>query len=201
MFLNVDARLSGGVDSLAIEVVGGNDGVGLVLGGDVVDVGEDAFMSGVVGEIVAEMRRLVVCHILPADAHAVSVVVHEGWHTNGGGLIGGEYLQGAAVGWVPKNHFLSPVTEDVARKIRCVLGAIASGCAVVRHRVGSCDIDRIAAGGGVVSDVVAIEQFVVNVVSPINAEIHGWFLGTSRFTRLAIVRVLVAGAWVESSVS
>ena len=157
-------------------------------------------MSGVVGEIVAEMRRLVVCHILPTDAHAVCVVVHEGWHTNGGGLIGGEYLQGAVVGWVPKNHFLAPVTEDVARKIRRVLGAIASGSAVVCHRVGSCDIDSRAACGGVVGDVVAIEQFVINVVSPINAEVHGWFLGTSRFTRLAIVRILVAIGCVVATV-
>ena len=201
MLLDVDARQSGSVDSTAIEVVSGNDGVRLILRWDVVDVGENAFVSGVVGEVVTKMRWLVVGYILPADAHAVCVVVHEGWHTDVGGLVGGEYLQGAVVGWVPKNHFLAPVTEDVARKIWSVLGAVACGSAVVRHCFAFCDIDIGTTVGGVVADIVAIEQFVIDVVSPLDAEVHGWFLGTCRLTRLAIVRVLVAIGCVESSVS
>jgi len=82
MLLDVDAWLDGIGNATTFEVKKVCDGIGLVLCGYVVDGRELSFLVDIVGKVVAQVRRLVVGYILPADAHAINVVVHEGWYTD-----------------------------------------------------------------------------------------------------------------------
>ena len=71
------------------------------------------------------MWRLVVCGVLPCYAHTVGMVVHQGRHAVDGRDVGCEDIYRAAVGRVPEEYFLAPVTEEVGLQIRGFLGAIA----------------------------------------------------------------------------
>ena len=74
-----------------------------------------------IGQIVAEMRRLVVRHVLPCHAHAVEVIVHEGWCCIAGLYVGCEDIECRRIGAVPEDKFFTPVTEEVGYNVRCGL--------------------------------------------------------------------------------
>jgi len=54
-----------------------------------------------IGQIVAQMRWLVIGRILPADAETVDVVVHQCGHSIGRGDVGGEDVQMGSITGVP----------------------------------------------------------------------------------------------------
>ena len=66
-----------------------------------------------VGQIEAEVRRLVVGRVLPGHAHAVGVVVHQRRHAVVCGDVGGEDVQRAAGAGIPEDELLAPVAEQV----------------------------------------------------------------------------------------
>ena len=78
-----------------------------------------------VGQIVAEVGRLVVGCVLPADAEAVDVVVHQRGYGIGRGDVGGEDVQMGCIACIPEDDFFTPVTEEVGCEVRCVLCAVA----------------------------------------------------------------------------
>ena len=60
-------------------------------------------MAYSVGQIVAEMRGLVVGGILPTDGETVDVVVHQRWYGIGRGDVGGEDVQVGGIAAIPKD--------------------------------------------------------------------------------------------------
>lgn len=60
-------------------------------------------MAYSVGQIVAEMRGLVVGGILPTDGETVDVVVHQRWYGIGCGDVGGEDVQVGGIAAIPKD--------------------------------------------------------------------------------------------------
>lgn len=64
-----------------------------------------------VSDVVSQVGRLVIGHVLPGDAHAVDVVVHEGGYSVPGGGCGGEEYQTGGIAPVPQNDFFSPIAE------------------------------------------------------------------------------------------
>ena len=77
------------------------------------------------GQIVAEVRGLVVAHVLPCHCHTVGVVVHEGGDTVGSGTVGGEDVEMRGIGDIPEDKLLAPVAHEVSLKIRSGLGPVA----------------------------------------------------------------------------
>ena len=64
-----------------------------------------------VSDVVSQVGWLVIGYVLPGDAHAVDVVVHEGGYAVLGGGCGGEEHQCGGVALVPQNDFFPPITE------------------------------------------------------------------------------------------
>ena len=71
------------------------------------------------------MRRLVVGRVLPTDAHAVSMVVHQRRYPVPRLRSGGVDIQCSIILSAPQYEFLTPVTEDVSRETGCRFRAVA----------------------------------------------------------------------------
>ena len=125
-----------------------------------------------VGEEVAEVWRLVVGYVLPGDAHAVGVVVHEGGHAEIGGFGGGEDIQRGCIGGVPENDFLTPVAKDVGLQVGRGLRSVAGRRTAVVVGVLALDVET----GGTVAvplvDFCAVEELVLQVAVPVDAEVE-----------------------------
>ncbi len=128
----------------------------------------------VVGEVIPQMRRLVVSHVLPRHAHAVHVVVHEGGHAVTGGICRGVDVDGATVGEAPQNQFLAPVAKEVGGEAGSGFGAVAGG----RSAEGAQGVAPEAeTHDGCLAlfplgDLDVVEQFLLGVAIPEDAEIH-----------------------------
>ena len=87
-----------------------------------------------VGQIIAQMGRLIVAHILPRNAHTVSMVVHQGWNT----IFGCRYrrinVQRSIVCGATEYHFLPPVTKDIRYQTWSCFRSIARSRAVQRGK-------------------------------------------------------------------
>lgn len=64
-----------------------------------------------VSDVVSQVGRLVIGHVLPGDAHAVDVVVHEGGYSVLGGGCGGKEYQTGGIAPVPQYDFFSPIAK------------------------------------------------------------------------------------------
>ena len=78
-------------------------------------------------QVVAQMWRLVVGCVLPTDAEAVDVVVHQRGYGIGRGDVGGEDVQVGCIACIPEDDFFTPVTEEVGLQAWCGLGPVARG--------------------------------------------------------------------------
>lgn len=67
----------------------------------------------IVGKIISQMWRLVVGCVLPADPHAVDMVVHECGHTVGRWNLCAVDIERASVSGIPHYYLLTPVAEEV----------------------------------------------------------------------------------------
>ena len=121
--IDTSARMA---DGLAVEVEqGGVGGVGY----DVLDsiIGLALEFLNEVGQVIAEVWGLVVADVLPSDAHAVDVVVHEGGYAVAGALDGRVETAHRGVCLAPENDLLAPVAEEIGHQARSGFGAVAGG--------------------------------------------------------------------------
>ena len=125
-----------------------------------------------VGQIIPQMRRLVVGRVLPRHPHSIDVVVHQGGHSHLRGFDGGKDVESGAVGSVPQNQFLAPVAQQVGLQVGVFLREVARARVVVLVQTlpVDCELRRPVAVPFV--NPVAIEQFVLRVAIPIDAEVH-----------------------------
>ncbi len=79
-----------------------------------------------VGQVIAEARRLVVAHVLPSHTHPVHVVVHQRRHAVVRGRIGGEDVEVGGIARVPVDDFLAPVAEEVSLQVGRGLRPVAT---------------------------------------------------------------------------
>ena len=79
-----------------------------------------------VGQIVSEVRRLIVAYILPSHSHAIHMVVHQGRHSIIGRRIGGEDIEMRGIALIPVDDLLSPITEQVGLKVGSCLRPVAT---------------------------------------------------------------------------
>ena len=80
-----------------------------------------------VGQIVAQVWRLVVGRVLPADAHTIGMVMHQGGHTVVGGCVSRVNGQaGLSVAGSPEDDLLTPVAQNIGREVGRVLRTVAS---------------------------------------------------------------------------
>ena len=73
---------------------------------------------GIFGEIIAKVRGLVVCHVLPADRHAVGAVFHQAGYTMLRCDSSAMDIDYRGVSVVPQYDLFTPITEDVRRQAR-----------------------------------------------------------------------------------
>ncbi len=78
-----------------------------------------------VGQVVAEVRRLIVSHVLPSHAHTINRIVHQSGHTEARLHVGCEDVEVSRVAAVPQYQFLTPVAKDVGQEVGRLLGAVA----------------------------------------------------------------------------
>ena len=67
-----------------------------------------------IGQIIPQMRRLVIAYILPGHSHPIDMVVHQGWNPIVRRDIGGEDIEMRGIALIPIDDFLSPVAEEIS---------------------------------------------------------------------------------------
>jgi hypothetical protein len=136
----------------------------------------------IVGKAIPQVRGLVVGGVLPHDAHAINMVLHEAGYFVLRGLGGGIDKQCACLGIaivivLEKDEFLAPIAQDVGLQTGGSLGAVAGfGGAVAYERLEHGDIvglGIVIAYTGIVTTmrggITAVEGLIVGVAGPINA--------------------------------
>ena len=111
--------------------------------------------------------------------------MHQGGHTVGGRRVGGVDVECGVVVCRPQDDFLAPVAEEVGLQIWCRLGAVAAAGAVETQTGG--DI----AAAVPFADGSTVEQFVLQVAIPVDAEIHRSFLADDLLAGLGAEGILV----------
>ena len=136
-----------------------------------------------VGQIVAEVRGLIVAAVLPRYAHTVNMVGHQAWHFEFGGFGGGEnhdFACGRRVVCFPLIHdkFLAPVAKDVGLQTGGGLGPVATRGSSVGTEIYHGDNGVVLCVVGLNVRVVAhtthasVESLVEGVARPIDAEVY-----------------------------
>ena len=122
-----------------------------------------------VGQVVAQVRRLVVGHVLPGDTHAVVRVVHQGVHAVIRLDRSAENRNHGSVAAGAQNKFFAPVTEQVGHEARVLLCSVVRG-GLVHVAVGEVAVRLLVLGAPLV--YCTVKQFVLQVAVEIDAEVH-----------------------------
>jgi len=120
-----------------------------------------------VGQVVTEVRRLVVTHVLPHDGEAIDVVLHQRRNAIIGGDVCSENVDARTIRRVEKDEFLAPIAQQIGLQTRGGFRAVASG-GVVETRDGSRSRTVPLHDGR--RATVAAKQFLLQIAVPIDTE-------------------------------
>ena len=143
------------------------------------------------------MRRLVIGHVLPGNAHAVMRVVHQGVHAVIRRDRSAENRNHGGVAARTQDKFFAPVAEQIGYEARVLL------CSVVRSglvyvAVGEVAVRLLVLGAPLV--YCAVEQFVLQVAVEIDAEVHRGLAARNLLALHVLHAVARAAPHLESAV-
>ena len=151
-------------------------------------------------QIISQMRRLIISHILPSHSHTIDMVVHQSWNPIFCRNIGGEDIEMRCIALIPIDNFLSPVAEEISLQIRSRLRPVATHrvahfiqlLAIAQrqsHRLTAVPFLELRRKMGRTS---VCQKFILQVTIPINPEVHCRHSGNSSETRFLITSEMIS---------